>query len=864
MKPLSAARWHQIEALFDEALDLDAAARRALLDRTCADDPDLRHEVERLLQAEADTPTFLEVPAADYAAPMLPHALNDLHVDEEGIQVGAYRLVREIGRGGMGRVFLAERADGQFEQQVALKLIRAGLASEALRRRFLQERQILARLHHPGIARLLDGGTTDSGQPYLVMEHVEGQPIHVYCDAKRLSITARLRLFGKVCAAVQYAHQNFVVHRDLKPSNILVTDQGDVKLLDFGIAKLLLDDEEALTQTGLPAMTPEYAAPEQIRGGPITAATDVYSLGVILYELLSGHRPYRVKSLSPADIERVICETEPPRPSTAATQTEELDAHDKEARVITPEAVSQARSTQPERLQRRLIGDLDMIVAKALAKEPDRRYATAAQLGQDLKRHLAGLTVEARGDTLQYRVRKFVRRHRWGVAVAVTFVLLLAGYAMTVTVQAAQITQERNRAQLEAEKSARVTEYLLGLFEGSDPSVAQGDTITARELLARGVARADALADQPDVQATLLGATGRIHFNLGNLEQAEVLLRRALHVWDGVPDADPGAIDEAKLGLAETLDQQHRFEESRAIYRSLAEASGASGEGATRARALYGLFTSLHALDEPEEADSVFRIWAATIENAPPGKDPQLAQGMVLLGQMLWFRGDTVKAETLLRRGIELHRAVYGNHHPSLGNALNAFGTLLTSLPPSSMADSVTREAVELHRLLFPDGHAQLSLSLSQRADYLHARGQLVEAEARLREALGMEVPSEGLNGLPFMTRNRELARVLIARGMFGEAESRLRDVCGWWEQNYGPDYPFTLSAYVDLADALVGQAAYPEAETLLLTAHEHLTTRRGNEDRDTQTTLKRLVALYEAWGRPAEATTYRALLITS
>lgn len=857
MKSFSAVRWQQIEALFDAALDLDDDARRALLDRACADEPDLRREVERLLQAEAASPAFLNMSAVDYAAPMLPEAPD---MDEAGLQMGAYRLVREIGRGGMGRVFLAERADGQFEQQVALKLIHTGVASEPLRRRFLQERQILARLQHPGIARLIDGGTTGTGQPYLVMEYVAGKPIHTYSDAHRLSITARLRLFGKVCEAVQYAHQNLIVHRDLKPSNILVTDRGEVKLLDFGIAKLLESNAaEVLTRTGVPAMTPEYAAPEQVRGGAITTATDVYSLGVILYELLSGHRPYRIRSLSPADMERVICETAPPRPSTAATQTEERDALDEDA--ITPEAVSWARSTQPERLQRRLIGDLDMIVAKALAKEPDRRYATAAQLGQDLKRHLAGLPVEAQGDTLRYRLRKFVRRHQWGVAMAATFVLLLAGFGTLYTVQ---VTQERNRAQREAEKSARVTEYLLGLFEGSDPSVAQGDTITARELLARGVARADALADQPDVQATLLGTTGHIHFNLGNWDQAEVLLRRTLHIWEGVSDTDPEAINEAKLGLARTLELQNRLEESQELYRSLAEAPGTSGEGTTRARALYGLFTSLHALGEAEEADSVFRIWAATVEDAPPGADPRVAQGMVQLGQMLWFRGDTVKAETLLRRGAEVHRAIYGNRHPNLGNALNAFGTLLTYLPPSAITDSVTHEAVELHRLLFPDGHAQLSLSLSQRADYLQAHGRLTEAEALLREALGMEVPSEGQDGLAFMTRNRGLARVLIARGRFDEAESRLRDVRGWWEQNFGPDHPFTLSAYLDLADALVGQKAYPEAETLLLTAHEHFTTRRGNEDRYTQSTVKRLVALYEAWGRPAKATTYRALLITS
>src|SRR5262245_28756322 len=341
------------------------------------------------------------------------------------VRVGPYRLIREIGRGGMGTVLLAVRSDDAFQKRVAIKVLRRGMDTDAIVGRFRHERQILASLEHPHIASLLDGGTTDDGLPYFVMEYVDGQLVTDYCDAKALDTTSRLELFRKICAAVQHAHQNLVIHRDIKPANVLVTSDGTPKLLDFGIAKLLNPDPGvqtlAATIAGSPLMTPEYASPEQVRGETVTTATDVYSLGVLLYELLTGRRPYDLPSRTPDEIQRVVCNSVPVRPSTVVTH-----AASSQSTRDRPEIDSErTRPPDADRLRRRLAGDLDNIVLKALAKEPSRRYASVDQFSEDIHRHLTGLPVIARKDTLGYRTAKFIRRNRAGVAAAALVVLAL-------------------------------------------------------------------------------------------------------------------------------------------------------------------------------------------------------------------------------------------------------------------------------------------------------------------------------------------------------------------------------------------------------------------------------------------------------
>ena len=415
--------WQKVRPILESALELDCANRPAFLNEACAD-PSLRLEIESLIDAheQADTRVLNSLPVSGSGIAI--EGTDDAMI---GRQLGVYELAKRIGQGGMAAVFLAYRSDGEFHRQVAIKLVLPGLDSNEVVNRFRKERQTLAGLDHPNIVKLLDGGSTPEGLPYLVLDYVDGSPIDEYCDSRKLSIEQRLRLFGKVCEALQHAHQKLVIHRDLKPSNILVTADGIPKLLDFGIAKVLEPSGRlgALTQTGARCMTPGYASPEQVRGKSVTTATDIYSLGVVLYELLTGHRPYRLKEYTASEIERAICEQEPENPSTAVMQVESEACSDGTRVAKTPEMVSQTREGQPERLRRLLQGDLDNILLKALQKEPERRYGSVEEFARDIDRHLRHLPVKARRSTLIYRASRFIERHKIEASITSVLVLVL-------------------------------------------------------------------------------------------------------------------------------------------------------------------------------------------------------------------------------------------------------------------------------------------------------------------------------------------------------------------------------------------------------------------------------------------------------
>ncbi|MEM6646876.1 MAG: serine/threonine-protein kinase, partial [Bacteroidota bacterium] len=557
---MDAEQWDRLNALFDAACEQPTDEREAYVRRASAGDEALFEAVMGLLREDESTAQLLDGVVFDTQALLAASP-------QEGDRVGPYRLVRHLGTGGMGTVYLAERADGHFEQQVAVKVIRQGFGSDQTRQRFHHERQILARLQHPHIARLLDGGVTERGQSYLVMEYVAGEPIDAYCDARQLSIDDRLALFGDVCKAVLYAHSQLVIHRDLKPSNILVTPDGQVKLLDFGVAKLLDDEADGLMLTqGAAPMTPAYASPEQVRGEPVGTSTDIYSLGVVLYELLAGHRPYLLNERSAADVARVICHEQPVRPSTAI-RTRAADA-------TATASLSEARRTAPERLQRRLHGDLDMISLMALRKEPSRRYASVEALADDVQRHLAGLPVRAQRDTLRYRAGKFVRRHRLGVAVSILIPLLMGFYTVQLVQERNRAEAERARATLEAEKAQTVSSFLEALFSASNPfsdrqdQAARGPDVTALELLERGASQVEAdLAHQPEVQVRMMLVLGNAFQGLGAYGDAEAQLKRALERSRANAEAAPMQIVESATELASLYWELGRYDASEALHK---------------------------------------------------------------------------------------------------------------------------------------------------------------------------------------------------------------------------------------------------------------------------------------------------------
>jgi eukaryotic-like serine/threonine-protein kinase len=557
-------RWKQIKTVLGHALELEPARRPGYLEEASLGDASFRAEVERLLSAERQAGKEFLGDTDTHAAFDMPSLLVDSRI---GQRVGPYEIVEPIGEGGMGTVYRAVRADKEYEKHVAIKLIQAGQDSSVVISRFKNERQILASLEHPNIARLLDGGTTDSGAPYVVMELIEGERIDVYCDRHRLPIRERLKSFLQVCAAVQFAHQRLIIHRDIKPGNILVGPDGVPKLLDFGIAKLL--DPAAgvdATITMFQALTPSYASPEQIKGGPITTATDVYSLAVVLYELLTGHSPYRVSVRLPHRLAQAVCETDPERPSTAVMRTEMRDTGASPIE-ITPDSASAVRDGSPEKLRRSLRGDLDNIVLTALRKEPELRYATVEQFAEDIRRHLAHLPVIASKGTLSYRAGKFIARNKVAVlgtaAVALTLIggIVVASREARIARQQAAIAQaERARAQRRFDDVHKLANSLIFEVHDSIENL-PGATATRKLIMDRAVQYLDSLAKDAGGDSSLerdLGAAykriGQVQGdpwqgNVGNADAMLVSFAKSADLFDEVAKANPDSTAD-QLGAA--------------------------------------------------------------------------------------------------------------------------------------------------------------------------------------------------------------------------------------------------------------------------------------------------------------------------
>ncbi len=650
-----------VDELLRAVRGMTAFDRSSYLDEVCADDPERRAAVEARLRP--DDPTS-PLPAGDTsnAAETAGHVWrSSLEAKPSiGANVGRYRIVREIGQGGMGVVYLAQ--DEKFRRRVALKVLKRGMDTEDVLRRFELERQLLASLNHAGIARLYDAGETESGLPYFVMEYVDGVDLERYCDTNRLNIEERLELFGRVCAAVHHAHQNLVVHRDLKPSNILVTAEGQPKLLDFGIAKVVSAEFSAFTgDPTLPemrVMTPQYASPEQVRGETISTATDVYALGVILYEIVSGHRPYRLATRVRSEIERVICEVEPERPSTAISRVEEdrLDLDDATTTVtLTPETVSRTRESRPERLRRRLSGDIDNIVLKAMRKAPRRRYSSAEQLAEDIRRHLAGQPVTARADTFGYRASKFVSRHRGAVAAAAFVVISLAAGVVAASwgLMEARTAQEAEREQrIEAEtqrgRADRRFDQVRALartfmFDFHDAVQELDGSVPVREMLVTASLQyLDALrqeaGDQPELMRELASAYDRVGDIRGGIRNPSL-------------GDTTGALENynAALGIREDLVAKAGNDEE--VQRELSDSHMRIGDMHLHRGDATG------ALDEHRQA---LRIREAIAAEAPHDIEARrdVAVAMANLGAALVATGDAGAARTYYDRSMELRETL--------------------------------------------------------------------------------------------------------------------------------------------------------------------------------------------------------------
>ena len=787
----------------------------------------------------------------EFAAPMLADLPAELDASASGTPIGPYRILREIGHGGMGTVYLAERADHQYEKTVALKLLRGwSAANEHLVRRFLEERQILAALDHPDIARLLDGGVTPDGLPWFAMEYVDGVPLDRYCDERRLSIESRLELFCRVCAAVQYAHRNLVVHRDLKPANILVTAEGGVKLLDFGIAKLLgtdaTDVSASLTVTGERVMTLQYASPEQIRGDPITTASDVHALGVLLYEVLTGRYPYRLTTREPHDVARAILEEEPERPSVAVLRMGE-----------TSEGRAAAGEIAPAKLARRLRGDLDTIVATALQKDPGRRYASAEQLGADVRRHLDGLPVTARPDSGFYRARKFVRRHRVGVAIATGVALVVVGFTVVTAVQAVRIRGQAARIAVERDRAEEVSRFLAGLFQTADPFAGAGAGFTAREMLDSGAARIDReLAGQPATRAQMMLEMGRAYFGLGARDRARRFGEVSLAIQRRVSPAAP-------LEIAQTLDflglvrvEQGELDGAERAYReALTLRRQLLGPGHRDvARTLNGLAGVLRAEGRFGAADSVSRE-AVALDGAP------LAESLEGLAHAVRERGDFAAAESLYARVLVLRRQELPEAHPQIASSIINLAASLGDAGKPVDADSLFRNGLEAKRRLLGDEHPDIAADEAQYARLLHQRESDQPAEALYRHALTIARRRFPEVHPVTATIQLGLGELLLDRGAADRAEPLIREALAMRRTTMPPGHPAVSEAEQTMGAVIMARGRYVEAERYLLASRDGLRAAYGDADPRVRAALTRVVELYEASGQPARATTLRAEL---
>jgi serine/threonine-protein kinase len=877
------SHWQRLQKLFDAAADLPAAERAAYLERECGSDPTLRRQVESLVYASEDASDFIGRAVQSGADAVVATAAW-----AAGKRIGPYEIVRELGRGGMGTVFLARRFDDVYQAFVAIKAADRALRSREMLQRFRSERQILADLSHPNIAKLLDGGTTEDGVPYVVMEHVDGLPIDEYCDAHQLSVGERVALFRSICGAVQHAHRNLIVHRDLKPPNILVTADGVPKLLDFGIAKLLDPETSphtvAETRTDMRLMTPTYASPEQVRGGTITVASDVYALGVVLYELLTGRLPYEFKSYGTRDIEQVITETDPIRPSTAVSKQAEHISDDGTPVAITTDEICRRRKTVPDRLRRTLAGDLDTIVLMALRKEPDRRYASVEMLAEDLRHYSVGLPVRAQRDTWRYRAGKFVRRHRVGVAAAAVVVVLLAGFAITMAVQAQRIARERDTAALERENAEQVTDFLVDLFLVSDPQENLGQEITAREVLERGAARIDSeLVDQPEIRATMLETMSRVYNNMGQLDQALTFLSEARTLREDLADGRATAELAAVLhsqGIVQ-LERGEFAEAESLLVRSMEmrrELFGENSEEVVDTKSVYGwlLFTQGHydraeplLLDASEWAETILADGAVERLDPSTVTDEQLelydgaATIINNLGALYSYQGRLDEAETVNRRVLEIRRHVVGNDHPSVMVTLNNLGNLLREKGEYADAEPMLEEALAINRTLH-GRHPRVAISLHNLSLAKVALGDYDAAEALDREALSMrrELLNEEHPDIANTLHNLGWQR--LERGAYEEAEGYFRDAIAQWGKTFPDDHPNFVTAYRNLGHTLVELGRFAAADSALSRSLELSEAVFGERHANTATTLLRLGDLQRRRGDPsaAEATLTRALEI--
>ncbi len=823
-------RWQELDAAFDAALELEGEDRRALLRGLGERDPELRRGVERLLALELEAGALLSGPAM-----LESFGATGLGGDLLGSRIGPYRLVSLLGQGGMGQVYLAERADEQFEQQVAIKIL-AGPGTPGLLRRFRTERQILARFEHPWIARLLDGGVADDGRLYLVLEYVDGVPIDRFCRERGLGLEERLRLFLDVCTAVTYAHQQLIVHRDLKPANILVTDDGTPKLLDFGIAKVLdpgqFPHQPTQTHFSQRPLTLQYASPEQVTGGAITTATDVYGLGLLLYELVTGGSPFPVGDLSTGEAERRICHAEPPPASVLLAE--------RAAEKAAENSPGERLPIQPHQLK----GDLDHILVKALDKSSSRRYSSIRHFAEDLERHLERRPISAGAGGWLYRATRFVQRQALAVGLVSALFSVLIGFLWMQSLHGRQLARERDEAQAARDRAEQVARYLREVFSSADPEAARGNPPTARELLEKGANQALAeLDDDPTLQSELMLIMADTHAGLGLHSEAIELYQTARHKLQRLLGATHPKIAEASAALGdlwwwrgddaraeaflrealalrsaslgarhpETLESlsdlaQHRveqglYDEARELFERVLQAQqevlGRSHLSTLRTQVHLGLLWA-DVGDRTRAAENLRQ--ALPVLREALGEDhPEVATALHNLGGL---ESDPKEAERRLTQALEIRRRLYDDDDPRTAKTRSNLVVILTRLK-DPRATTLAQEELALRRKRLGNDHPQIGHALAILGEALYQAGRIEEGLATFRQSIAHVETSLGPDHPKTAYPVSRLGNLLVEQGRAREAEQLLRRAVTIRERAMDPDAPLLLRSKADLEACL-------------------------------------------------------------
>jgi len=763
--------WNEVEAIIDTVLDLPKNERLAYIEKRCGQNPRLKGEVTQLLDSISNSDGWLENPR-DYKLQLYEELSDDLEsigISHSliGEQVGSYIIKEQIGEGGMGIVYLAERSGETFEHKVAIKVLRQTHATDTNIERFKREQRILAGLNHPGIAKLFDGGITQEGSPYIIMEYISGTPIDKYCRQNNCSINKKIHLFKQVLEAVRYAHENLVIHRDLKPANILIDDTGNVKILDFGISKFLQEDEELnITHTGSRLLTPKYAAPEQITQTNITTATDLYSLGVVFYELLTGLAPYDFEEASRYEIEQTILKQRSSAPS---------------------------KRVNTRQLQQNLRGDLDAIALKAIRKEPNKRYRLANEFIKDLDNYLQDLPVSARRDSFKYRTKKFLNRNKQSLSLAAVFLLLIIGFTSFYTWR---ITAERNQAQFEAQRAEEITDFLVSILELSNPSENSGNEITINDALHRGIQYLEEQNISALNKATILGTIGSIQINNGDIDKAGLSLERAMsYVTDSLDQQTTKTLNigteyaewQKMVGNMEKADQYFRFTDSLYQVNKLQNSISYLKNQLTYSDFLMEISQYEKALNLLSNLDNHFRNFSRDNKSTVD----LLADLYNNRGRAFKNMGENEKALQNLKQALKLKQEIYNQNNPKIARIYHNMGVVYGTMAEFSKAMEMAQKAYQIRLNVYKPTHQLVGSTLHLLGNTAMELGKYDQAYNYIEQSLAITKKQHGAHHFRYALGLREYAKILNTTGQFDSALKQIEKATKIITENYGSKHPY-------------------------------------------------------------------------